>query len=73
MMQTMPNYGGEVPLPEDQIAFGAQTDGPLNPGKMTDGVSISIIDLIDFIDNHYLNQIRRRNPFSSRWKIFKRK
>ena len=41
MMQTMPNYGGQDPIPEDQIAFGAQVDGPLNPGKMTDGVSIT--------------------------------
>tara|TARA_B110000238_G_C15848145_1_gene319836 strand:+ start:69 stop:260 length:192 start_codon:yes stop_codon:yes gene_type:complete len=46
MMQTMPNYGGETPLPEDQIAFGPQTDGPLNAGKMTDGVSNFVHDLI---------------------------
>ena len=48
MMQTMPNYGGKVDLPEDQIAFGPQNDGPLNPGKMTDGVSNTAFDLIIF-------------------------
>ena len=46
MMQTMPNYGGETPLPEDQIAFGPQTDGPLNAGKMTDGVSIFVLNIL---------------------------
>ena len=73
MMQTMPNYGGKVDLPEDQIAFGPQNDGPLNPGKMTDGVSISACDLICSLDNHPFHQIRRRNSYGRRWKISKRK
>ena len=52
----MPNYGGQTPLPEDQIAFGPQTDGPLNAGQMTDGVSNDSFDNSNAIFRQPLSQ-----------------